>query len=50
MDEMITRIMGICVDALQCEDFEIYGYSECYQRFTVKTSKGDIRVDFDEEN
>lgn len=50
MEEMITRIMDICVDALKCEDFEIYGYSEGYQRFTVKTNKGDICVDFDGED
>lgn len=50
MDEMIARIMDICVDALECEDFEIYGYSDGYQRFTVKTNKGDIRVDFGEED
>lgn len=50
MDEMIKRVMDICVDALRCEDLEVYGYSESYQRFTVKTSKGDIRIDFDEED
>lgn len=48
MNEMIERIMEICTDALRCEDFEIYGYSAGYQRFTVKTDKGDIQVDFDE--
>lgn len=50
MDEMIKRVMDICVDALQCEDLEVHRYSESYQRFTVKTSKGDIRIDFDEED
>lgn len=47
MDEIIERIMDICVDALQCEDFDVYGYSKGYQSFTVKTNKGDVSVDFD---
>lgn len=48
IDDVIAEIMNICVNALEDKGFQIYGYSNTYQRFTVNTDKGDIKVDFSE--
>lgn len=46
----MDEIMEICQRALEDAGYEIYGYSEVYQKFTVKTDTEDVVVDFLEDN
>ena len=46
----LERIMEICRNALENEGYEIYGYSETYEHFTVSVDGGeDVVVDFRED-
>jgi hypothetical protein len=43
----MDNVMKICMEALENAGYEIYGYSEAYQKFTVSTNEGEVKVDFD---
>lgn len=45
----MDKIMEICQEALEEAGYEVYGYSEAYQKFTVKTGSEDVVVDFSED-
>ena len=44
----MDKIMEICRQALEKAGYEIYGYSDTYQKFTVQSDDGDVVVDFNE--
>lgn len=45
----MDKIMEICRQALEEMGYEIYGYSDTYQKFTVHSDDGDVVVDFNED-
>ncbi len=45
----MDEVMEICSKALEDAGYEIYGYSACYEQFTVKTKNQDIEVNFSED-
>lgn len=48
--DRVEEIMRICCDALEENGYEVYGYSETYEEFTVKTDDGEVIVDFGHED
>lgn len=45
----MEEVMRICEEALEKAGYEIYGYSEAYQHFTVRVGNEDVLVDFKED-
>lgn len=48
--DRVEEIMRICRDALEESGYEVYGYSEAYEKFVVRADDGDVIVDFEQED